>query len=66
MPATRPIRRLHKLSEATLDKGEAERQVILKTILKILDECSDAEYDEALAEPLKGKLVTAGVIFDGD
>src|SRR5487761_164730 len=47
--SSRSIRRLTKLADAAVIKTGEERDLIVKTILKILDECSDAEYDAACA-----------------
>lgn len=64
--SSRSIRRLTKLADAAVIKTGEERDLIVKTILKILDECSDAEYDAACASPLRDKLIAAGVTFDAD
>ena len=65
---SRSLRRLNSLSEAAIQKGLGtdERNLIVSTLLKILDECSDADYDVACRDPLRAKLVTAGVVFDAD
>ena len=65
---SRSLRRLNTLSEAAILKapGTDERNLIVSTLLKILDECSDADYDVACRDPLRAKLVTAGVVFDAD
>ena len=62
---TRAIRRLKKLSEAAVTTSGDERALIVKTILKILDECSDAEYDFAEIN-FRDKLIAAGVTFDAE
>ena len=62
---TRAIRRLKKLSEAAVATSGDERALIVKTILKILDECSDAEYDFAEIN-FRDKLIAAGVTFDAE
>ena len=62
---TRAIRRLKKLSEAAVVTSGDERALILKTILKILDECTDAEYDFAEMN-FRDKLIAAGVTFDAE
>ena len=59
---TRAIRRLKKLSEAAVATSGDERALILKTILKILDECTDAEYDFAEIN-FRDKLIAAGVTY---
>jgi hypothetical protein len=64
---SRSLRRLNDLSEAAIQKGSGtERELIVCTLLKILDECSDADYDVACRDPLRAKLVTAGVVFDAE
>ena len=65
---SRSLRRLDNLSGAAirLGSGTDERNLIVSTLLKILDECSDADYDVACRDPLRAKLVTAGVVFDAD
>ena len=47
------------------EKYADERALIVKTILKILDECSDAEYDFAEIN-FRDKLIAAGVTFDAE
>lgn len=70
MPAisanSRSLRRLDRLSDAALVTKGDERALVVKTILKILDECSDSEYDVATAEPLYSKLIAAGIEFDDE
>ena len=63
---SRSLRRLNSLAEAAIQKGSGtdECNLIVNTLLKILDECSDADYDVACRDPLRTKLVTAGVVFD--
>jgi len=65
---SRSLRRLNSLAEAAIQKGSGtdERNLIVSTLLKILDECSDADYDIACRDPLRAKLVTAGVVFDAE
>ena len=65
---SRSLRRLNNLSEVAVQKGSGtdERNLIVSTLLKILDECSEADYDIACSEPLRAKLVTAGVVFDAE
>ena len=68
MPTSRSLRRLNNLSEAAirLGSGTDERNLIVSTLLKILDECNDADYDVACRDPLRAKLVNAGVVFDAE
>jgi hypothetical protein len=68
MRTSRSLRRLNSLAEVAAQKGSGtdERNLIVSTLLKILDECSDADYDVACSEPLRKKLVTAGVVFDAE
>ena len=61
---SRSIRRLIKLADAAAAKEGDERALIVKTILKILDECSDAEYAVAETGALREKLIAAGIEFD--
>lgn len=62
---SRPLRRLHKLAESALVTTGAEQALVCKTILKILDECSDTEYNTATEDgPLRLKLIKAGIEFD--
>jgi len=64
---SRSLRRLVKLAEAAVTKTGDERALILKTLLKILDECSDAEYDIACGvSEVRDKLTAAGIVFDPD
>ena len=65
---SRALRRLNNLSQAIHTKGpdDPERALILRTLLKILDECSDSEYDVAITGTLHEKLTAAGVIFDAE
>jgi len=65
---SRSLRRLDKLADAARIKTGAEHALILKTLLKILDECSDEEYDAAtrIGGDLLNKLILAGVEFDND
>lgn len=61
---SRALRRLDRLAEAAaVVKTGAERELIFKTILKILDECSGSEYDIACSGVLREKLTAAGVEF---
>ena len=66
MIMSRSIRRLNNLSEIAVQRGPGtdERNLIVATLLKILDECNDADYAVACSEPLRTKLVNAGVVFD--
>ena len=50
---------------AGTDTLAEKRALILKTILKILDECTDAEYDFAEIN-FRDKLIAAGVTFDAE
>ena len=61
---TRSLRRLDKLAAAAIAKTGEERALIIKTILKILDECSDDEYDVASIGAVREKLTAAGIVFD--
>jgi hypothetical protein len=63
---SRSLRRLANLANAGAAAKGDERALILRTLLKILDECSDAEYEVAYSEPLKAKLIAAGVEFDAE
>ena len=61
---SRSLRRLDRLADAALTKTGEERALIVKTVLKILDECSDADYDTACTGALREKLFAAGIEFD--
>jgi hypothetical protein len=61
--SSRSLRRLIRLSDAAVIKTGDERALILKTILKILDECSDADYDVATTGETREKLIAAGIDF---
>jgi hypothetical protein len=65
--STRNLQRLDRLANSAAEKTGAERALIVRTLLKILDECSDAEYDSAMADKrLTEKLAAVGIIFDDD
>jgi hypothetical protein len=68
MRSSRALRRLTNLANAVIAKAGAdpERALILRTILKILDECSESEYDVATTGVMRGKLIAAGVVFDAE
>lgn len=58
----RVIRRLETLTAAALEKSGDERSLITKTIVKILDECRDDEYDAILDhDAIKGRLTQLGI-----
>ncbi len=61
---SRAIRRLNTLSDTAVLKDGEERDLIVRTLLKILDECSDDEYDIATSGNLRSKLIAAGIVFD--
>jgi hypothetical protein len=61
------MRRFNNLAGLVAAKKGAERQRIVKTLVKMLDECNDAEYD-AVTDDVKllAKLIAAGIEFDDE
>lgn len=65
---SRSLRRLDNLAGIAVQRGSEtdERNLIVATLLKILDECSEADYEIACCDPLRAKLIAAGVVFDAE
>lgn len=67
---TRNLQRLDRLIFAAMSKTDAERaerDLIVRTLMKILDECSEDEYDAIVGNaPMCEKLAAVGITFDDE